>query len=281
MIASDESATQENPETTTISQTAFGGIRMVEKDAKLSAAVEYTRIADLISTLAHEMRTPLTSIKGYSTALLMEDVTFPPETQRQFLRFIDEECDVLQTLIHDLLESSVIDAGMLRLELQPVKVPALVKNVMDDIARHSQAHHFVVDFAEQFPILDADPDRIAQVLRNLLDNAVKYSPEGGLIVVRGEVRADEVLVSVADQGVGLAPEHLNRLFEKYFRARSTLARHVPGSGLGLPIARAIVESHGGRIWAESQLGEGTTFYFTLPLEDLHQAPTERERLWHE
>jgi signal transduction histidine kinase len=104
-----------------------------------------------------------------------------------------------------------------------------------------------------------------QVLRNLLDNAVKYSPDGGLIVIRGEVVSGEVIVSVADQGVGIAPEHLNRLFEKFFRVRWGLGRHVVGSGLGLPISRTIVESHGGRIWAESQLGEGSTFFFALPI----------------
>jgi signal transduction histidine kinase len=221
--------------------------------------------AELISTLAHEMRTPLTSIKGYSTALLMEEVTFSPETQREFLQFIDEECDVLQGLIHDLLESSIIDAGLLRLELQPVRLPRLAKSVTDDMARRTEEHRFLLDFLEHFPILDADPDRIAQVLRNLLDNAVKYSPQGGLIVVRGVVREDEVVISVADQGVGIAPEHLNRLFEKFFRAKSGLGRHVVGSGLGLPISRTIVESHGGHIWAESQVGQGTTLYFTLPL----------------
>jgi signal transduction histidine kinase len=246
------------------------------QDPRLSTMAELARMSDLISTLAHEMRTPLTSIKGYSTALLMEDVTFSPETQREFLQFIDAECDVLETLIHDFLESSIIDAGMLRLEVQPVKLPPLLKSVVDDIARRTQIHRFVVDFSRRFPILDADPDRIAQVLRNLLDNAVKYSPEGGLIVVRGELRAEEVVISVADQGVGLTPEHLNRLFEKYFRARSGPARHVAGTGLGLRIARAIVEGHGGRIWAESQQGVGTTFYFTLPLGGLSQQSIEAE-----
>jgi signal transduction histidine kinase len=148
--------------------------------------------------------------------------------------------------------------------------------VTDDIARRSEIHRFLLDFPEHFPILDADPDRIVQVLRNLLDNAVKYSPAGGLIVVRGEVREDEVVVSVADQGVGLTPEHLNRLFEKFFRAKSSLGRHVVGSGLGLPISRTIVESHGGRIWAESQVGEGTTLFFALPLEGPSQELAERE-----
>jgi signal transduction histidine kinase len=221
--------------------------------------------AELISTLAHEMRTPLTSIKGFSTALLMDEATFAPETQQEFLQIIDGECDVLTDLIHDLLESSVIDAGLLRLELEPVMLSRLAESVVSDIARHAEKHRILVDLPKAFPIVDADPGRIAQVVRNLLDNAVKYSPQGGMIVVRGQVRETEVVVSVADQGVGIAPQDLNRLFEKFFRVESGLGRHVVGSGLGLPIAQAIVESHGGHIWAESKLGEGSTFYFTLPL----------------
>jgi signal transduction histidine kinase len=234
--------------------------------------------AELISTLAHEMRTPLTSIKGYSTALLMEETSFAPKTQREFLQIIDEECDVLQDLIHDLLESSIIDAGLLKLEPQPVMVPRLARNVINDTMRRAKKHQFVVDFPERFPIVDADPHRVEQVLRNLVDNAVKYSPQGGLVVVRGEVRKDEVVISVADQGVGIAPEHLNRLFEKFFRVESGLGRHVVGSGLGLPISRTIVESHGGRIWAESQAGEGTTLYFTLPLKGPSQEIAMQQEL---
>jgi signal transduction histidine kinase len=231
---------------------------------------------DLVATLAHEMRTPLTSIKGYSTALLMEEACFSAETRREFLQIIDEECDVLQELIHDLLESSTFDAGLLGLEPQPVLIPRLVESVIRDLAPRTHSHRFVVDFPCDFPVVEADPDRIGQVLRNLLDNAVKYSPQGGLVIVRGQVAQREVMVSVADQGVGIAPEHLNRLFEKFFRVKSGPAGHVVGSGLGLPIARTIVESHGGRIWAESQLGEGTTLLFTLPLAPCpNRLPGER------
>ena len=245
--------------------------RLAEDLRTAQSLTEANRLkAELLSTLAHEMRTPLTSIKGYSTALLMEEASFSVETQREFLEIIDEECDILQDLIHDLLESSVIDAGLLKLEPQPVILPRLAKEVVSDIAHRSRQHRFVVDFPEGFPIVEADPLRIMQVIRNLLDNAMKYSPQGGLIVIRGEAHADEVAVSVADQGVGIAPEHLNRLFEKFFRVKSGLARNVVGSGLGLPIARTIVESHGGRIWAESKVGQGTTLFFTLPQRSLGQ-----------
>ena len=256
--------------------------RLNEELRATQALEEANRLkSELISTLAHEMRTPLTSIKGYSTALLMEETTFSPETQQEFLQIIDEECDILQDLIHDLLESSIIDAGLLRLEPQPVMLARLAQSVTDDIEHRTQEHRFLLDFPSRFPIVDADPRRIEQVLRNLLDNAVKYSPQGGLVVVRGEVRQDEVVISVADQGVGIAPEHLNRLFEKFFRVESGLGRHVVGSGLGLPIAQTIVESHGGRIWAESQVGQGTTLYFTLPLKGLSQERAEQEEQQNE
>lgn len=245
---------------------AVKNIQLQEELRTVQAMEEANRLkAELISTLAHEMRTPLTSIKGYSTALLMDEAAFSPETQREFLQIIDEETDILQDLIHDLLESSVIDAGLLKLEPQPVLLPRLVAGVIEELCRRSPKHRFVVDFPTRFPVVEADPLRIAQVLRNLLDNAVKYSPPDSLVVVRGEVHPEEVVVSVADQGEGIAPEHMNRLFEKFFRARSGLGQHRVGSGLGLPIARTIIESHGGRIWAESRLGEGTTLFFTLPL----------------
>ncbi|MBC7252176.1 MAG: GAF domain-containing protein [Anaerolineae bacterium] len=228
---------------------------------------------DLLSTLAHEMRTPLASIKGYSTALILEEVQWDPEKQAEFLRIIDEETDKLEEIINDLLESSLIEAGRLEITPEPILLPRLVHEIVDEMLHRTDKHRFVISFPSDFPIVEADPRRIHQVLHNLLDNAVKYSPHGGLVVIRGEVSQSEVVISVADQGIGIAPEHLNRLFERFFRARE-IEEHVAGSGLGLPIARAIVQSHGGRIWAESKLGEGSTFYFTLPLGEQSSALAE-------
>jgi signal transduction histidine kinase len=163
------------------------------------------------------------------------------------------------------LESSVLEAGQLELELQPVQVPALVKEVVDEVRQTTGKHRFVDEFASEFPLVQADPTRLAQVVRNLLENAVKYSPNGGLIVVQGQVQPQQIVITIADQGIGIAPEHLNRLFEKFFRVKMGAAKATIGSGLGLPIARSIVEAHGGQIWAESQLGQGSTFYVALPL----------------
>ncbi|MBN1690912.1 MAG: GAF domain-containing protein [Dehalococcoidia bacterium] len=222
--------------------------------------------AGLISTLAHEMRTPLTSIKGYATALLMKEAAFNSEKQREFLKIIDRECDILEDLIIDHLESSIIDAGMMKIDLQPVRLPRLAAKAANDVGRRFPQHSLLLDFAGDFPLIDADPDRILQVFRQLLDNAAKYSPEGGLIVLQGTIAEDKAIISVSDEGVGIAPEDLNHLFDRFFRAKSNSGAQIIGTGLGLPISRAIVEAHGGRIWAESQLGQGSKFCFSLPLK---------------
>ncbi len=224
--------------------------------------------AALISTLVHEMRTPLTSIKGYSTALLMEDAVFKPETQREFLGIIDRECDILEGLISDYLDSSTIDAGMMKIDLQPVRLTRLAAKAAEEAGRRFPKHSLIVDFSPEFPLIDADPERILQVLRQLLDNAAKYSPEGGMIVLQGKIAEGRVIISVADEGVGIDPEDLSHLFERFFRAKSDSVSQprIIGTGLGLPISRAIVEAHGGHIWAESQPGQGSKFYFSLPMQ---------------
>jgi signal transduction histidine kinase len=136
--------------------------------------------------------------------------------------------------------------------------------VVQEAQRRTEKHRIVVDFPPDFPIVEGDQRWIKQVFRNILENAIRYSPDGGLIVIRGEIRAADTVVSVADQGIGISPEDLVPIFEKYFRVRSAADYHVAGTGLGLPVARAIVEAHKGRIWIESKLGEGSTVFFSLP-----------------
>lgn len=247
---------------------AIDRARLEEQSQMMHEAAEADRLrSEVMATLSHELRTPLASIKGYSTALLLDEVEWDETRRREFLELIDEECDKLEGIIRDFLDAARIDAGRLEIEWQPVMLPRLAQAEVEDVARRMTDHNFVLDFPPDFPIVDADPKRIGQVLRNLLDNAVKYSPQSGLIVVRGVARDDEVVVSVADQGVGIAPPDLNRLFDRFFRVKAPTGYHVAGSGLGLPISQSIVEAHGGRIWAESQLGHGSTLYFTLPRTD--------------
>jgi signal transduction histidine kinase len=227
---------------------------------------ERTR-SEVLATLSHELRMPLSTIKGYATALLMDELTWTEAKRREFLQLMEVACDDMEVMVRDILDASLIDVDQLHLERRPVALPALAHEVADEIQHRSRRHRLMVEFPAGFPVVPADPHWIRQVLRNILDNAVKYSPDGGLIVVRGEARPAHVVVSVADQGIGISAEDLIPLFERYFRVRSLAAPHVAGTGLGLPIARAIVEAHGGRIWVESQAGEGTTLLFSLPRQE--------------
>lgn len=220
---------------------------------------------DVVSLLSHEMRTPLAAIKGFASALRLEGAHWDRETRLDFLQTIEDEADHLTRLVEDILESAAIDAGLLRLNIEPILIPPIARRVIDLVSIQSNRHRFVAMFSNSFPIVEADAQRIEQVLTNLIANAVKYSPDGGLIVVRGEVRAGEIVVSVVDQGVGIAPEHLNKLFERFFRASPEHRQHIVGTGLGLPISESLVRAHGGRIWAESTVGSGTTLSFTLPV----------------
>jgi signal transduction histidine kinase len=237
-----------------------------EADAERDAQQADRLRSEIMATLSHELRTPLAAIKGYSTALLLDEIDWPEEKWDEFLHLIDEECDNLQTMIGDILDSSLIDVGQLVIEHQPVRLPKLAKEIADEMQLRTDTHHFIVDFPPDFPIIDADPRRVTQVMRNILDNAIKYSPGGGLILIHGGIRRNDVVVSISDQGVGISPEDLIPLFDKYFRVKASTGYHVAGTGLGLPVARAIVEAHGGHIWAESDVGQGTTLYFSLPLQ---------------
>jgi K+-sensing histidine kinase KdpD len=240
----------------------------IQADAVREARQAEWMRSEVLAMLSHELRLPLTAIQGYTSALLLEEVDWEAEKQDEFLKLIDEECHNMQSMLQDILDSSLIDVDQLIIEPQPVRIQNIAREVAAEIQLRTNLHNIIVDFPSDFPILEADPRWTKQVFRNILDNAIKYSPDGGLIVIRGEVRAADVVVIVADQGIGISPEDLIPLFEKYFRVRSVANLHISGTGLGLPIARAIVELHGGRIWVESKQGEGTTIYFSLPLSKL-------------
>jgi K+-sensing histidine kinase KdpD len=227
---------------------------------------EYVR-AEALATLSHQLRMPLAAIEGYATALLLDEVDWEKEKREEFLRLIEEECTNMEVMLREILDASIIDVDRLGIEPQPIRLPQLACEAAGEVQRRTQLHRLVVEFPPDFPILEADPRWIKQAFRNILDNAVKYSPDGGLIVIRGEVRPKDVVISVADQGIGISPEDLIPLFERYFRARAATQLHIDGIGLGLPIARTIVEAQGGRIWVDSKVGEGTTVFFSLPRAD--------------
>jgi PAS domain S-box-containing protein len=218
---------------------------------------------EFLSTAAHELRTPLVSIRGFSEILLNRNFDSP--RQRHFLTLINEQSTQLGQILDDLLDISRLEAKQ-RLTLQPeqIALPDLIGATIalfDIDTQHPITFENNLDFA----IVIGDRMRIAQVLKNLLNNAIKYSPHGGPIKVRLNGGTDRVQISVTDQGIGMTEEQASHLFEKFFRADASNTA-IGGTGLGLAICKLIIELHGGALWAESRYGEGSTFFFTLPAD---------------
>ncbi|HZB96857.1 MAG TPA: ATP-binding protein [Herpetosiphonaceae bacterium] len=220
-----------------------------------------------VSVISHELKTPVAIIKGYAGTLRRPDATWDQATIAEGLAIIEEEADRLNELIANLLDVSRLQAGSLTLTIAPFSLPSLVERVVQGIAATAgDKFEFQLRFPNNFPRVLADESRIQMVLSNLLTNAVKYSPEGGVVRIGGWVEDSEVLVYVSDQGIGIAPEDRERIFDRFYRADNSLSRATQGAGLGLYLAKVIIEAHGGRIYAESQPGGGTRFVFTLPVD---------------
>jgi K+-sensing histidine kinase KdpD len=239
--------------------------------ARQAAEVEILRAMDrlrseLIANVSHELRTPLGLIKISSTSLLMEDVEFDRETQRKFLNSIDEETTKLENIVEHLLDLGRMESGRLHLDRQPTDLSHLARGVIAEMAAQSVQHRLVDDFPSEPFVANVDAKRIEQVLRNLLDNAIKYSPGGGTVTVHGRRDKWKILILVSDDGIGIPAEEQGRIFERFRRVENEVTRRMRGAGLGLSVCQGIVEAHGGRIWVESQLGAGSTFCFTLPVE---------------
>jgi PAS domain S-box-containing protein len=217
-----------------------------------------------ISVISHELKTPVALIKGYADTLLRKDAHWNQETVQESLGVILEETDRLNHLIDNLLDASRLQAGAMQLEKDQVALDALAERAATRFRTQSDVHEIVIDFPADFPAVEGDASRLEQVLNNLLSNAIKYSPDGGRIKIGGRVLPDEVIVSVADQGVGIPLEEQTRIFERFFRGSRERHQRTPGAGLGLYLVKAIVEAHGGRIWVESNPGEGAVFSFALP-----------------
>ncbi len=217
-----------------------------------------------VSVVSHELKTPVALIKGYAETLRREDADWDRATIRESLGVIAEEADHLTHLIDNLLEASRIQAGGLKLEPTDVHLPRLAEKVVDAFRTQTDLHTFELDFPPNFPPVWGDPERLREVLTNLVSNAVKYSPNGGPVWVGGRVDNTGVTVYVADQGIGIPPEEQERIFDRFHRVESGLHRRTEGAGLGLYLVKAIIEAHGGRVWVESAPGRGSVFIFTLP-----------------
>jgi two-component system phosphate regulon sensor histidine kinase PhoR len=219
---------------------------------------------EFVANVSHELRTPLSLIKGYVETLL-DGARNNPEVAERFLKIIERNANRLDLLIQDLLAISALESGKMKLELQPTELRPLVEKVFNDL--HSRAESKGVELINDLPAMTAkaDVNRVDQVLANLVDNAIKYGRAQGCVTVGGEkTDGGKLEIFVRDDGPGIPPEALDRVFERFYRVDKARSRDQGGTGLGLSIVKHIVQSHGGEVWAKSELGKGTTFFFTLP-----------------
>lgn len=228
---------------------------------------------EFMDFVAHELKQPMTSIQGYAKMLMMQLGGELNETQQQFVGVINANVERMGKLIDDLLEISRLEAGRIKLRLAPVPIRQVVDEVLatsrDDIeARH---HTLEVEIPEELPPALGDRERLVQILTNLLSNATRYTPDGGTIQISAErhdpteLQPARLRVTVSDTGIGMSPQEMAKLKEKFFRADHDLVRAQPGNGLGIPIARNLVALHGGELFVDSEVGKGTTVSFTLPV----------------
>ena len=227
-----------------------------------SLAHQETLRRNLMADIAHELRTPLTVIRGDLEALL--DGVFEPTPEA--LASLQEETLMLSRLVDDLRALALAEAGQLRLERRPADLANLLRGVVAafDLQAESQGQRLLLEMPANLPLVDADPQRVRQIVANLISNALRHAPDSGRVIVKATQQSGVVQISVSDDGSGIAPEDLPYVFDRFWQGRKPRGDGVDSSsGLGLAIARELVRAHGGRIWVESKVGEGTTFYFTL------------------
>ena len=217
-----------------------------------------------ISVISHELKTPVALIKGYADTLRREDAHWEPTTVQSGLKVIEEEADRLGELIENLLAASKLQAEGMRLTLDDVSLSALVDQSIERFKTQTSQHTLAAEFQAGFPIITGDHTRLRQVIDNLISNAIKYSPKGGRIVVRGTYDDNEVHLAVSDQGNGIPPDQIKRIFERFHRVDNALNSSAQGTGLGLYLANAVITAHNGRIWAANNPNGGATFHFILP-----------------
>lgn len=219
-----------------------------------------------ISVVSHELKTPVSIIKGYAGTLRRQDAHWSPEILHESLAVIEEEADNLTGLIDNLLEASRLQAGTFNLEIhEDVSLAQLAMEVARKFGAQTNQHRLTVDFPPNFPTIYGDERRLTQVLNNLISNAIKYSPEGKEVQLLGQAYPEHVTISVRDDGMGIPAHQQHRIFQKFARLDNALTRKTEGTGLGLYLSKAIVEAHHGRIWfSNNPDGPGTTFTFSLP-----------------
>ncbi len=223
----------------------------------------------LLSSVSHDLRTPLSTIKTAATSLLEQDMQWDEETRRGFTLAIEHEADRLNGLVENLLDMSRIEAGSLHPEKEWYPLDALLRDVLARMQPLLEGRAVQVELPDNLPPVELDAVLIEQVMVNLLTNAATYTPDGSPIDVSIQIREDAAVVSVADRGPGIAPAEQEHIFDKFYRVleKAQPSAEPRGSGLGLAICRGLVEAHGGRIWVEAREGGGAVFRFTLPLSN--------------
>ena len=240
-----------------------GSTLLLFQDVTRQRQIEIIR-RDFISNVSHELRTPLAALKALTETLQDSALNDPPATQR-FLAQMETEVDALSLMVSELLELSRIESNRVPLVLKPTRPVDIVTPAYERLALQAERTplEFILECPEDLPLVLADATRIQQVMVNLLHNAIKFTPEGGQVKVCAKAQDQTVLFSVCDTGIGISQADLPRIFERFYKVDRS--RASSGTGLGLAIARHLVEAHGGRIWAESEVGRGSRFYFTIPL----------------
>jgi PAS domain S-box-containing protein len=232
--------------------------------------------SDFVSTVSHEMRTPMTSIKGYADLMLLGAAGAMNENQRRFLGIIKANADRLTVLVNDLLDIGRIEGGRVELDVKPLPFEELVDYVTNSLKGkiEEKGLKLSINLPPDLPHVMADRDRVIQILTNLVSNAHQYTKPGGSITVRAAQAESVVQVDVSDTGIGIAPENQTKVFDRFFRADDPDVQEFSGTGLGLAIVKSLVEMLHGHIWLNSELDKGTTFSFTLPVA--REAPAEAE-----
>ena len=231
---------------------------------------------DFVANVSHEFRTPLTAIQGFAETLLAVALD-DPQNRTRFLEIILEHSRRLARLTEDLLVLSKMDAERLELEIRRLSVSQLIESCLETAQRRATEKdlQISVNMPQGLPDIAGDRRRLAEVLQNLLDNAIQYTLPGGQIIVRAENAVDEVVLTVSDTGIGIPKADQSRIFERFYRVDAARSREAGGTGLGLAIAKHLVEVHGGRLWVESEIGQGSQFHFSIPLFDEEQ-PAPRQ-----
>ncbi len=220
--------------------------------------------SEFVSVVSHELKTPVALIKGYVSTLRRKDVEWDREIMGDSLQVIEEEADRLTGLIENLLDASRLQVGGIQLKRSDISLHRLAARLAERNQIQTDSHKIIVDLPKDFPVVMADEMRIEQVISNLISNAIKYAP-GGEIRITGQALKDEVILCVSDDGPGIAKGDLPHIFDRFYRAQET-SRKTKGAGLGLYLARAIIEAHGGRMWADPKTDKGARICFCLPRE---------------